>query len=571
MSNKKEIIAEKIRERYFPIIPEPEKGTPDQKEKKRLSQCLAAFAIEKLADVSPAQAANAVIDGGDDNGVDAIEYDELKKTLWVVQSKIGSAPDQAENKKLCSAADDLVRGRLDKFNERFDRKRTEIEAALATTGVKVIACQIHRGENALGQHAVADLNDKRTELNEISERFDWKELGLDDVFRLLTEEKALRSVNTKLEINNWYQLPQPHKAFYGTVNVNELIRLYNEFGRALFEKNIRYYKGNEDVNEAIKNTVKDAPGELFYLNNGITAVCRAVRLPARFTQKEVKLSIEGLSIVNGAQTAGSIAQAAAESGGVPLGDAKVLFTIIEVGEDPVLGKKITRARNTQNKISILDFVALDPQQERLRREMALLNIRYEYRPSEEEQDNDIRAEEAAVAIACLRTDLPTIVTAKKQVGLLYDTDHTIYPVLFNSNLSGAQVVRLVRIYEYLNGILASSEAGEVSGSRRKLFYRHSRYFLMNLLNRFNRAILQKEEVDLSETDKLELSRIITDYAEDAYTSGESIFGGSKGYLSIFRNQQDSSDLFNAFVRSLITRRNAAMQIPAAPSATSEEI
>ena len=328
MNSKKELIAQKLRERYFTIIPDPENGSPEDKDKKRLSQSLAAFAIEKLADVSPAEAAASVIDGGDDNGIDAIKYDEAKKIIWTIQSKIGDAPGQAENKKLCGAADDLVKGRLDRFNEKFDRKRAEIEAALATTGVKVVACQIHRGLIGLGRHAIDDLNEKKTELNEISERFDWKEIGLQDVFEFFTKETALATVNTKITINNWYQFPGPHKAFYGTINAIELLRIYDEFGRSLFERNIRYYKGDEDVNESIKTTVLNEPNDLFYLNNGITAVCRNATLPPGYTQRTAELSLESLSIVNGAQTAGSIAQAAIENRGNLSDDAQVLITVI---------------------------------------------------------------------------------------------------------------------------------------------------------------------------------------------------------------------------------------------------
>ena len=95
-------LVEVLRQRYFPIIlPLQQNWTAEQHEKNRLSRSLAAFSIEKLAEVTPAQAANAVVDGGNDNGIDAIHFDRTKDQLWLIQSKTGGAPDMGENKKFC--------------------------------------------------------------------------------------------------------------------------------------------------------------------------------------------------------------------------------------------------------------------------------------------------------------------------------------------------------------------------------------------------------------------------------------------------------------------------------------
>ena len=51
--------------------------------------------------------------------------------------------------------------------------------------------------------------------------------------------------------------------------------LHEQHGKALYERNIRYFLGSSksDVNKAIKSTPSDRPEEFFYLNNGVTAVC----------------------------------------------------------------------------------------------------------------------------------------------------------------------------------------------------------------------------------------------------------------------------------------------------------
>ena len=52
-----------------------------------LSRSMAAAAIKILAEVDDVAAANAIVDGGKDNGIDAIYYDPQGKTLFLVQSK----------------------------------------------------------------------------------------------------------------------------------------------------------------------------------------------------------------------------------------------------------------------------------------------------------------------------------------------------------------------------------------------------------------------------------------------------------------------------------------------------
>ena len=45
------------------------------------SRSLAAYSLHILADVSPRQAAEAIVDGCDDNGIDGFLFNEKQKTL----------------------------------------------------------------------------------------------------------------------------------------------------------------------------------------------------------------------------------------------------------------------------------------------------------------------------------------------------------------------------------------------------------------------------------------------------------------------------------------------------------
>jgi hypothetical protein len=543
-----------LKTRYFPIIlPLAQNWTPEQHEKNRLSRSLAAFAIEKLAEVTPAQGANAVVDGGNDNGLDAIHFDRTKNILWVVQSKAGGAPDMGENKKFCDGIRDLISARFNKFNANFSRLQTDVEDALDSPGLVIVGCHVHLGEQGLGPHAIADLDQLKAELNQFVVRFDWKELNLADTHGWLAAEHAVAVQPITLTLRKWHGFDLPRRVYYGLVAAGDLADLYQLHGKALFEKNIRHYLGRQTVNTAITATVWERPAELFYLNNGLTAVCTTITPLPGFTQEQGDFLLTGFSVVNGAQTVGSIATARNTHGPVAA-TAQVLITLINVGDAAANpGAEITRARNTQNAIRGLHFAALDPQQERLRQELAISGITYLYRPSAEAIQGGamrITMEQAAVALAALSGNTRAVVAAKKDSGQLYDRDAEYYPVLFGAGLSGIRLARAVRIYGYLDGVLAASEATSFTYNQR-MFYRHGRLFIMHILARRHRAILEKAEPVVSQADQLELSRVLTELAEFIYIRAEALrTQRDKGYLAIFRNLTDAGPLAATVMQDL---------------------
>jgi len=120
------------------------KGT--QLQTQFLSRALAAYAIFDLAGVSLGEAAKSVVDGFDDNGIDAIFYDDHNGVLWVVQSKWISAgakaPDLGDVKKFTDGVRDLVDCDFSRFNKKLRSRSKEINVALlkAETRVGVVLC-----------------------------------------------------------------------------------------------------------------------------------------------------------------------------------------------------------------------------------------------------------------------------------------------------------------------------------------------------------------------------------------------------------------------------------------------
>jgi hypothetical protein len=579
-----------LRGRFFASVPKVVKAgregwTEDQHDLDRLSRALAAYALVGRCDIDDTTAAGAITDGSDDGGIDALYFDRTGNRLVLVQSKFkrtGTAPAQDEVLKTINGVKALRARQFNKFNLAIRNRLDEIEEAFDTPGVRLEVLLVFLGD-AIGPHATDDLNAYRDELNQFAPVMDWQATGLEPVFGWLLAEQAPATVDDQvITLENWAGITTPRKAFYGQISAAALAKLVEDNGKALFERNIRHYLGSVGVNTAIEKTVRSRPGDFFYLNNGITAVAETIT-PAAGTSQKCAFGFKKLSIVNGAQTAGAIFNATLAGDISP--DAKLLVTLIEIGDSADdIGLKITRARNHQNVVRGVDFAALDPNQERLRQELAAAGITYFYRPSAEaraRKDDAFTLEEGAVAMACLAFKVRSAaelrqhprpinaidfaVTAKKEIGRLWEQDGTLYGQLFPASLSGLRVCRLVRIYRFIDRILADTERSENSYNRR-MFFRHGRYFIMAFVALRSADVMGKSQLEIAVADQTLLSQHTNELSELIYSATEPL-QALKGYLAIFRNLTDAQPLADSVLQRLAeddARRLATQQLQVPP-------
>lgn len=578
-----------LRRRFFSTVPKVEKPgrenwTEDQHDLDRLSRALAAYALVGQCEIDDATAAGGITDGSNDGGIDALYFDRPGNRLTFVQSKFkrtGTAPSQEEIQKTINGVKAIRARQFNGFNEAIRNRLDDIEEALDTPGVTLVVLVIFLGD-AIGPHATADLNAFRDELNRFAPVMQWQGAGLETVYDWLVAEQVPATVDDQITLENWAGITTPRKAFYGQISGAALAKLVEDWGKALFERNIRHYLGSLGVNTAIEKTVRSRPGDFFYLNNGITAVAESIT-PAPGTPDRCAFGFRNLSIVNGAQTAGAIFNAALSGAISP--DAKLLVTLIEIGNGAdEIGLKITRARNHQNVVRGVDFAALDPNQERLRQELSAAGITYYYRPSAEARVRRADAftlEEAAIALACLgfkvrssvelqRHPKPTnaidfVVTSKKEIGRLWEPDGTLYGQLFPSALSGVRACRLVRIYRFIDRILADTERSENAYNRR-MFFRHGRYFIMAFVALRSADAIGKPQLEIAAAEQTLLSQRTNELSELIYSTTEPL-QVLKGYLAIFRNLTDAQPLADSVLQRLAAedaRKLAVQQLQVPP-------
>lgn len=170
----------------------------------------------------------------------------------------------------------------------------------------------------------------------------------------------------KLFVSNGFEIQKSDwKSFITSINANWLFDAYNRYGQDLFNANIRGYLGNRrsrGINQKIIETCLSDADNFWAYHNGITCWVD------NYSYDEGKLTINGLSIINGAQTTGAIGSLPTR----PADNILVPARFIKCEKPDVL-KKIIEYNNTQNYIEPADFRSHDEVQKRLVDEFSRLS------------------------------------------------------------------------------------------------------------------------------------------------------------------------------------------------------
>ena len=247
---------------------------------------------------------------------------------------------------------------------------------------------------------------------------------------------------------DWGQSLEPYQAVYGRISCTDLAKLHSDVGESLFEPNIRGFLGDSEVNNQIVATLATKPEEFWYLNNGVTAICTqfSKTVFGGDTRQAGTFVFQGIQIVNGAQTVGSIAKAS-EKYAANLARAFTMIKVISLEGSPLgFTDVVTIATNRQNKVEEKDFLALDPNQTRLKNELHSKGVQYVYRSGEIVVDTKkgFDVQEMMIALACADPSVSQAVLAKRNVGSLLDRKSTSYISLFKSSITGEDAWAVVQ-------------------------------------------------------------------------------------------------------------------------------
>lgn len=201
-----------------------------------------------------------------------------------------------------------------------------------------------------------------------------KELGIEECEKLFVarESGILVKEDVVIPAEILFEETGPNwKAGLASIPASWLFEQYQKYGSSLFSANYRGFLGvtkRRKINVTIKQTAETTPEDFWVFNNGITLLTLSyVPLKGSTTK------IAGCSIINGAQTTGSLGMI--DNKKFDLSKVKVLARIVACGHQETV-RNIVRYNNTQNEITTWDQYSNTETQKRLADEFHALGHVY---------------------------------------------------------------------------------------------------------------------------------------------------------------------------------------------------
>lgn len=345
-------------------------------------------------------AAEALTDGPNDKKIDFIYLDRDRKRIILAQGYYSATKkDTAPTNKaadLNTAAAWLFAGDLSNVPANLQAAIQECRDALDNGEVEAIELlYVHNlpeseSVNRELQTAVAYL--QRTLADTVPVVVQARELGSSRIQQLFMAHES------HIEIRDTVRCPAKvefsergpsWKASILSVPGTWLHELFQKYGEQLFSANYRGFlgiRGRRGINTGIRQTAETRPSDFWVYNNGITLLTHEIEEKADGTY------LKGISIINGAQTTGSIGSV--DTRKYDLKNVKVLCRVIEC-TDPDTVRDIVKYNNTQNEITTWDQHSNDPEQRRIESEFAELGYKYSRKRGFNPQGGQIGIEEVA--------------------------------------------------------------------------------------------------------------------------------------------------------------------------------
>jgi hypothetical protein len=348
-----------------------------------------------------------LVDGGQDKQIDAIiiDSDDSAADVWIIQAK--ASPSFSSN-VLVQMANGLKwlmqapRKDLDTLdNTAFRDKILEFRSVRSDLGPSNL--RLHVAFATLGstknlskefEQELEVIRD--TYSDDVFESFDIRAYGHDELNELLkARDRRSNSIDADLKIR--YDVNKGSVINYRaedlrglvcTVSAQEIARIVNEdTSGTVFDLNLRQFlRSRSAVNKDIMETCTSpkTAHEFWFLNNGVTIVCDG--FDPNLDPDDPRVKLKNLQIVNGCQTASTLA--AAQKEGTLRPDVRVMARIYETPKTGLVDK-IVLTTNNQNRISSRDLRANDAVQVDMERGFAIYGMLYERK----QRQHDSKAED----------------------------------------------------------------------------------------------------------------------------------------------------------------------------------
>ena len=404
------------------------------------------FDIEDIDSV----AADALTDGGNDKKCDLIYVDRDLGIAVVAQAynrQNPKATDVAKENKACDLntasswvfMDDLSAIPTEIRNAVIDLQNAINEQEISA----VFFWYVHNMDEHNSDAISADMLALQYQVQaSVDSKYPDKELKIEALeVGLNTIQKWFDNSKKRISITDNFTLKCPFgfainkenwRAFVTAVSGAWLRDLYKAKGTDLFSGNPRNFLGKGSrknrINYGIIQSVENEPENFWAYNNGVTALVND------FEYNRRKLTIKGITIINGAQTTGAIS-AAKET------DKEFLIPCrFIVCSDNTIIESIINNNNKQNEILPSDLRSNDKQQERLRQEF--LSYPALYYNGGRRDDKNVRSRTVfdpylvSQTVLAYHGDCITAYNGRKRI---WDEDK-LYTQVFDDQLSAKHII-----------------------------------------------------------------------------------------------------------------------------------
>ncbi|MCA1604691.1 MAG: AIPR family protein, partial [Acidobacteria bacterium] len=166
------------------------------------------------------------------------------------------------------------------------------------------------------------------------------------------------------------------------------------------------------------------------------------------------------------------------------------------------GSHLTYATNFQNSVDSRDFIALDPEQMRLRKEFKLdLGKEYTLRKGDPPPGPNAGCSvvDAVIALACAHPDVEFAMRAKDRMEELWKSTETLpYRDLFHSETSAVEVWRRVQVVRKVDAVMRSSSACEEQGLMKEVAVEGNRIIAHLVFKLMDDAGIENADIEWEE-------------------------------------------------------------------------
>lgn len=438
-----------------------------------LSRAFVMVALEALFGVNATEINDAITDGGNDFGIDAVFVDdEGAPTVHLLNCKYREKETTAAQRnfpateipKVLNFLTLMLRGGDDdaaQMNQELVEKVRQIRSMVDQgTAVDFVVHLCSNGARLIGG--------EREFFQEQLRPFKYVSLAeqcLEDMSSLLSRRKP-KGKQLMLQASGLILDEKSHagnlQAIVCSVPADQIVRLVADPSTPtrvnwdIFDENLRGFLGlaNEVNDRVYKAATGDDRYKFWYLNNGIAIVCEKYRYqPGRVNPV---VTLVDPQVVNGCQTSNVLFEVSRIEPR-KIQDIEVMVRIYAT-DDPSMRREIALANNTQSKIRSRDLMSNDPIQKKIENILSARGIHY----SRKQYTGG--ADPGLISVDPLRLGQIIVTAVLDEPDRAHTRSDEIfsdrYEEIFNERIDFDRVVPLIRVMNSIEAVRLDYRSGD---------------------------------------------------------------------------------------------------------------